>query len=293
MMEPTLSPKREGGADEELRFGFGANWRRFLDHLDEERIADAGRAIAYMLGLESLAGRSFLDAGSGSGLSSLAAMRLGSGRVHSFDYDADSVACTAELKRRYFADADSWTVESGDATDAAYVESLGPFDVVYSWGVLHHTGDMWNAIGNAVGAVRPDGGLLFIALYNDQGRGSRIWLRIKRLYNRLPRSLRPAFAAFVGAWLEVSNALNSLSVRHPTAYFSSLRAGQGRGMRRWHDLVDWVGGYPFEVAKPDRVLDFCRERGLTLIRMRTVGGGFGCNEFVFRRDGAGSGAGAA
>jgi SAM-dependent methyltransferase len=279
----TLIEERD--ADDALRFGFGANWQRFLEHLDEERIEDAERAIAEMLGVPSLDGRSFLDAGSGSGLSSLAAMRLGSARVHSFDYDGDSVACTAELKRRYFQGDDTWTVERGDATDANYLRGLGKFDVVYSWGVLHHTGAMWPAVENVLTAVRP-GGLLFIALYNDQGRGSRIWLRIKRLYNRLPKRLRPVFAALVGAWLEASNALNSVSFRQPTAYFRSLRAGQGRGMSRWHDLVDWVGGYPFEVAKPDEVLDFCRERGCTLIRMRTVGGGFGCNEFVFRYDGA-------
>ncbi len=84
------------------RFGFGANWARFLRHLDEPRIVAAERSLQQMLGLPSLAGLRFLDAGSGSGLFSLAARRLGA-EVHSFDYDPQSVACTRELRRRHAA----------------------------------------------------------------------------------------------------------------------------------------------------------------------------------------------
>jgi hypothetical protein len=68
-------------------------------------------------------------------------------------------------------------------------------------------------------------------------------------------------------------------VRGWTDYKSS------RGMSRWHDLVDWVGGYPFEVARPEAVLDFVRERGFTLERLTTCGGKLGCNEYVFVRTG--------
>jgi 2-polyprenyl-6-hydroxyphenyl methylase/3-demethylubiquinone-9 3-methyltransferase len=54
-------------------------------------------------------------------------------------------------------------------------------------------------------------------------------------------------------------------------------------MSVWYDLVDWVGGYPFEVAKPEEVFDFYRKRGFELSRLKTSGGGLGCNEFVFIR----------
>jgi hypothetical protein len=54
-------------------------------------------------------------------------------------------------------------------------------------------------------------------------------------------------------------------------------------MSRWHDLIDWVGGYPFEVASPEQIFDFCRERGLSLKRLKTCGGGSGCNQFVFEK----------
>src|SRR5215213_9811475 len=116
-----------------------------------------------MLGDAALAGRTFLDVGCGSGLFSLAALRLGAARVHSFDYDDESVAATRELAFRTGSDAADWTIERGDATDAAYMSRLGEFDVVYSWGVLHHTGAMWTALGNTVERVAA-AGLLYIAL---------------------------------------------------------------------------------------------------------------------------------
>src|SRR4051812_49312550 len=133
-----------------------------------------------MLGVTTLAGQRFLDVGSGSGLFSLAARRLGAS-VHSFDYDPQSVACTAQLKKRFFATDGSWKVERGSALDPVYLKSLGEFDIVYSWGVLHHTGQMWKALDLVGGPVKK-GGKLFIALYNDQGWRSRFWWRVKKTY---------------------------------------------------------------------------------------------------------------
>ena len=130
----------------------------------------------------------FLDIGSGSGLFSLAARRLGAS-VHSFDYDPHSVACTQELRERYFKKDPSWKVERGDALDCSYLGKLGTFDIVYSWGVLHHTGKMWEALENVVPLVA-EGGTLWLAIYNDQGRASRYWTTVKRTYNKLPRQAR-------------------------------------------------------------------------------------------------------
>src|SRR5437868_5120896 len=130
------------------RFEFGENWRRFLEQLTAERIADAEQSLRNVLELPDLEGRTFLDIGSGSGLFSLAARRLGA-RVFSFDYDPQSVACSLELRRRYFDGDPDWRIEEGSALDRDYIASLGQFDIVYSWGVLHHTGAMWNALGNA------------------------------------------------------------------------------------------------------------------------------------------------
>jgi 2-polyprenyl-3-methyl-5-hydroxy-6-metoxy-1,4-benzoquinol methylase len=253
------------------RFGFGANWSRFLRHLDDERIREAEQSLQQMLGLPSLQGLRFLDAGSGSGLFSLAARRLGAS-VHSFDYDPQSVACTRALRERYANDEAQWRVEEGSVLDAQYLASLGTFEVVYSWGVLHHTGQMWTAMDNVSQRVKP-GGRLFISIYNDQGGISRNWTGVKRLYNR--------------------NALaRALLIAVYTPYFIGLRwvyrwlTGRGRierGMTLWHDMLDWLGGYPFEVAKPEEVFRFLRTRGFALREMTTAGRTGACNEFVLER----------
>src|SRR5882724_4030451 len=187
-------------SNDPVRFAFGANWSRFIECVDERRIKAAEESLIEMTrNADAISGRTFLDAGSGSGLFSLAASRLGAARVHSFDYDANSVATTAEIKRRFMPANAAWTVERGDILNRDYVTSLGKWDVVYSWGVLHHTGRMWEAIANACDLVA-DGGLLFIAIYNDQGWKTRAWREIKRLYNANMLGQAAVLAAFVPYW---------------------------------------------------------------------------------------------
>jgi 2-polyprenyl-3-methyl-5-hydroxy-6-metoxy-1,4-benzoquinol methylase len=264
----------------EARFGFGENWRRFLDVLDDDRIRVAEESLKTMLDVDSLAGKSFLDIGSGSGLFSLSAMRLGAERVHSFDYDQSSVNCTLELKRRYFPDDPRWTIERGDVLDSAYLESLGAWDIIYSWGVLHHTGDMWKALGNVAGMARP-GGRVYISIYNDQGGNSRRWTRVKQLYNTGPAGRAAVLGTLVPAFALRSFAIDVLRRQNPLDSYREYY--RERGMSRVHDWVDWLGGYPFEVAKPEEVLALFRDRGFSLEGLKTCGGGLGCNEYLFRR----------
>jgi SAM-dependent methyltransferase len=267
-------------AEADVRFAFGENWLRFLKHVDDARIATAVDALKGALRVDDLAGRSFLDAGSGSGLFSLAAVRLGAARVHSFDYDRDSVACVERMKDGYAPGAERWTIEPGDVTDQGYCASLGSFDVVYCFGVLHHTGAMWRSMNNLTETVAP-GGLLYLSIYNDEGVLSVLWRRAKRLYQRLPPRLRPFFAALAWAPFEIKYAVLG-AIFEPRAYLSTWTR-RDRGMSKWHDIVDWVGGYPFEVAKPEEVFDRCRANGLELVGLSTGRGYSASNKFLFKR----------
>ncbi len=261
------------------RFSFGKNWDRFLAVLNEDRIKEAEASLKKMLHAEHLRGRSFLDIGSGSGLFSLAAARLGAEKIHSFDYDADSVACTRTLKQKFFPDA-SWSIEQGSALDREYLKKLGKFDVVYSWGVLHHTGSMWDALENVVPLVA-ENGQLFIAIYNDQGIISRIWRQIKKGYNMLPQWIRPLYVFLVWAPFELLSMLQQLLSGHlPWHHWNEYK--KKRGMSIVHDIVDWVGGYPFETASPEQIFRFYRDRRFVLEEL-TVKRGMGCSEFVFRK----------
>lgn len=254
-----------------LRFGFGRNWKGYSRLVDERRIESAGTSLREMLEQDDLSGLTFLDIGSGSGLFSLAARRSGA-HVHSFDFDGESVSCTAALKAAYAGEDPRWEIEQASILDRAYVERLGRFDIVYSWGVLHHTGRMWEALDNATQCVAVNG-RLFIALYNDQGRLTDYWKWVKRLYNRN--------AAYRCALIGV-HAPYFVALRWLVRRLKGRGEGQ-RGMSLWYDMVDWLGGYPFEAARPGEVLEFLRSRGFELIKLVTCGGRHGCNEYVFMK----------
>ena len=266
------------------RFEFGENWRAFLGGVDEAGIDQAVVSLRQLLKLDSLSGQTFLDIGCGSGLFSLAAVRLGA-EVVSIDYDRQCVACAAELKRRFAPRAGgNWQIQPGDVLDREAMATLGRLDVVYSWGVLHHTGNMWRAIEHAADRVAP-GGRLAIAIYNDQGGGSRRWLTIKNIYHRLPMMLRPVWVTIVAGMYEMKFAAARLAGgRNPLPFADWRSKRNDRGMNVWRDWVDWVGGLPFEVASPESIILPRIERDFRLVNLSTVGSGWGCNQYVFVRN---------
>ncbi len=257
------------------RFQFGKNWHRFLSVLNEERIKIAENSLKEMLRKDNLEDYSFVDAGCGSGLFSLAARRLGA-KVYSFDYDPQSVACTKELKRRYFSNDSNWEISQGSVLDADYLKTLGQFDIVYSWGVLHHTGDMWSALNNVVNLVGKQG-YLFIAIYNDQGFKSKFWTRVKKTYCSGMAGKILTLSIFIPYFF--IGALAASMIKRENVFRAYKK---NRGMSIYHDWIDWLGGYPFEVAKVEDIFNFYFERGFNLFNIKTSCG-LGNNQFVFKR----------
>lgn len=260
------------------RFKFGANWEAFLRTLNDARVQEAEESLKAMLSIKSLSGKKFLDIGSGSGLFSLAARRLGA-EVHSFDYDPKSVACTKALKKHYCQEDNCWIIEEGSVLNEQYVKSLGKFDVVYSWGVLHHTGNMMKALNNAMIPVS-EAGLLYIAIYNDQGISSILWQKLKSTYCSSWLGKLFISTICIPLFFAQSIATGLVKYKNPIGQFSNYK--KKRGMSIYHDWIDWLGGYPYEVAKPEDIFKFYKRHGLILNNMITTNR-LGCNQFVFQR----------
>lgn len=264
-----------------MRFQFGQNWKNYSKHLNEDRIFEAEKDIQNFLELKEFKNKTFLDIGCGSGLSSLAAKRLGA-IVTSYDYDVDSVNTAKQLKEKFFKDDNSWKIFKGDVLDENFCKNLGQFDIVYSWGVLHHTGDQWKAMENIKNNTKKDG-LMYLALYNDQGTTSKIWRIIKRFYNKVPFFLRPTYVLITSLYGELKQLACFTYKLKPFQYFKNIKEyKKKRGMSYWYDMVDWIGGYPFEVSKVHEVFNFFRN-DFFLIKLHSEGKGKGNNLFLFKK----------
>lgn len=260
------------------RFEFGKNWKAYLNTLTEEKIEVAKQSLIEMLECNDLSGKTFLDVGCGSGLFSLAAMKLGA-FVYSFDFDPNSVKCTELLKEQYYPQS-KWVIEEGSILNKEYIYSLGKFDIVYSWGVLHHTGNLHNALKNVEIAVKEEKGKLFIAIYNDQGKTSARWRKVKKIYN----------SGFIGKTFIISFFFtyfflrglmaDILRFRNPFKRYKEYKSS--RGMSMIYDWYDWLGGLPFEVASPEAIFEYFKKKNCTLTKLKTTPS-LACNQFVFQK----------
>jgi|SRR5579859_1209864 len=255
-------------------FRFGKNWESFVkNYFSEERVEISRQHILEFLGVANLNGLCFLDVGCGSGLSSLAALRAGANRIISFDVDPDSAKTTERLHALSGA-PDHWQVLQGSVLDMEFLAKLDPADVLYSWGVLHHTGAMWKAIENVLPLVKPNGAF-YVALYTTSP-ASAFWIRTKQEYNR---------ASFIKKrlmelWYVQSRViLPQLRARqNPFGYMLNYK--RSRGMEFMTDIRDWLGGWPYEDATVEAVLAFFATHGFRAIRVRT---GEANTEYLFVR----------
>jgi len=261
---------------EPIGFSFGENWRKFLERVDEQRLGDAEQSLDTSFCGHLFAGRSFIDAGCGSGVFSYAAHRLGVRSLLSVDIDPNSIECARILCRRA-GTPDNWSIRPGSLLDQEFVGSLGSADMVYSWGVLHHTGQMWRAIENTMTLVNP-GGLLCLALYRPPRR-SELHMRLKRIYNRSPRGARWLMAAL---YFVAQVALGSADQHVWPWSFVREYGRRSRGMSLWRDVEDWLGGLPCEFTEAPAVEAFASAHGFSVENVLLRGAG-GNNEYLLRR----------
>lgn len=263
----------------DAHFPFGKNWQTFLRYVDEERIKQAQMSLRAFLQVSDLRGRTFVDVGCGSGLFSYAAFLLGATRIVSFDVDPLAVACC----KWFFEKAGSprcWEIHQGSVLVDQFISKLGVFDVVYAWGALHHTGDMRRAISNAAKLVNR-GGYYYLTIYNKvEGlAGSAFWLKIKKKYNS-----SSAFGRFVLRMLFMTAyvGLSILKLRNPARQLRDHETT--RGMHWRSDMSDWLGGYPYEYATVQEVLELMSaEHGDFGLRNLRVAKGIENNWYLFRR----------
>lgn len=261
-------------------FSFGKNWQNFLKGLTEEKIQEAERSlIEFLGGKENITNKTFVDIGCGSGLFSLAAYRLGAKRVVSVDIDGTSVACAKYLHKKNGSPI-HWNIQTGSALDRDFLISLETFDIVYSWGVLHHTGNMYQALEN-VALLAHTESKLYIALYNDNQHflegTSNFWLKAKKIYNRCGNLEKRFLQIIYTTYYVIGLALNFVN---PITYIKNYHSL--RGMSFMTDIKDWLGGYPYEYASAEQVTAFFSEQGFNCKKINPARS-IGCNEFLLTR----------
>ena len=260
--------------EDQITFSFGENWKNVLGELDEDDFRRAGNDIEEWLGAENIKGKRIIDIGSGSGIHSFVFHTMGAKELISFDYDKNSVEATTQMWRKAGSPV-NWKVMHGSILDEKFIKNLGEFDIVYSWGVLHHTGQMWKAIANACSIVKA-GGNFWISIYL-KGPRYDAHLELKRKYNR-----RSSLGKNMMVYVEILKTMKDLLVQRKNPFKWNQKIG--RGMRMYNDIIDWLGGLPYEVASKEEIVSFCGQEKLMLKKVLEKKWDGGCNVYLFNKE---------
>jgi 2-polyprenyl-3-methyl-5-hydroxy-6-metoxy-1,4-benzoquinol methylase len=292
-------------------FSFGRNWLDFVNYaLDDRKMEIAFNSLMTYLPADEYRDKVFIDIGCGSGIFSLNALRLGCKEVISFDYDEYSIQATERMKERFSSLIPAlaqWDIFRSSILDSALVERMKEKgDIVYSWGVLHHTGSMYEALKNAAALVKPQG-YLIVAIYN-KAPYSDLWVKAKKTYNRSSRPMKLLYVYAALAWIYAERFLHVVRAAVKGENRPDFKGNDDyRGMSLFYNIIDWLGGFPYEYASFEEVKGFVEELGFDLVHAPVkwpspsreeykksvrafvrffysyVSNYTGTNEFVFRR----------
>jgi len=249
-------------------FNFGKNWLNYSKTVKNEDLETMKESLVNLIGLENIKDKTFLDIGCGSGLFSIAAKKLGAGKVIGIDILPDSIKSSEENKKKF--DVQDISFERLSILDDK-IKNLGRFDVVYAWGSLHHAGEMWKAIENTIHCVE-NNGLLVLAIYNKHWT-SKFWWNIKKIYNCKNRIIKK----IIELWYFI------FIVPVKFVLFMKEYLKDRRGMNVYHNAIDWLGGFPYEYAAKKEIVLFLKKKNFRIIKYIPARGSTGCNEFVFKK----------
>ncbi len=256
----------------DTRFEFGQNWNLYSKSISDVEVNLAKQGIIKLMPTKTaLDSKSFLDIGCGSGIHSIAANTLGFESITATDFDLKSVNTAISNKKIFNSNINIFQ------DDILNTKIKNKFDVVYSWGVLHHTGNMEKAILNSRKLVN-DEGYLIIAIYKKT-YFCKMWHFIKKLYCNSPRFIKKIFN-FTFYTLRLSLYLikgNKIS-----------KYKQIRGMNLYFDSIDWLGGFPYESASKDVIVSMVGD-GFELVKFFDAKPNLGlmgsaCSEYTFKKN---------
>ncbi len=251
-----------------IAFNFGQNWQAFSDKsLNRQKLDSAIDSLRELIGEDKIKGGNFIDIGCGSGIFAIAASLLGAARVVGIDISRQSIEASKDNKNIFAPQGDIEFFHKSIFDQD--VLPLGGFDIVYSWGVLHHTGSMYKAIDTSAQLAKP-GSLFAIAIYNEHW-SSGAWKIIKHIYNAVPKFVQLLMIWFF--YVIMAAAKFAVTGKNPFK--------KKRGMSFYYDVIDWLGGYPYEYAGKEQIITHVEKLGFKCVKFTAPAVPTGCNEFVF------------
>jgi 2-polyprenyl-6-hydroxyphenyl methylase/3-demethylubiquinone-9 3-methyltransferase len=261
-------------------YSFGKNWLEYSQSINSIHVDHVTSDLSRLLNLKDLTQKSVLDIGCGSGVHDVGFYQLGCRNLTAIDYDQDCITATNQTLEK-FCPGSGYKILQGDILSSK-TQSLGKFDIVYSWGVLHHTGNLLEAICKASTLVAREGHLA-IALYRKTLMCG-FWKAEKRLYSRLPRIFQRFLELIYISFFSI--ALLFTQKTSITNYIESYSSK--RGMNFFADVKDWLGGYPYESISPHELRKLMSSLGFRQVyslegNSRIGIFGSGCDEFLFQK----------